>query len=727
MLEQALDYARLGWSVFPLKPRDKVPLTEHGFKDATIDEETIRSWWAGTPTANIGIATGNAGFFVVDVDPRNNGFTSLAALAYEGKSLPMTRLAQTGGGGFHYYYQLPCADCGDNIKAHPHDSLWRFEWAVTARPEGWWYYRPAVTLDGPSELYRDHPYIMPKYPKKLVEGIDIKSAGGYVVAPPSIHPDGGSYLWVNVGTPTPAPAWLLASLKLPNIEPPARVIASVDPDDDRPGTEFSRVNGWDDILLPHSWRKVGYDGEVTYWCRPGKTEGISASTNYGGSDLLWVWSTSTVFDADVSYSKFGAYTLLEFGGDFNEAALSLSGGMSAPLTASKPPEVIRLVEPPAAIDFNMGFGPDHFVTKYIEYASKLTDASPEYHEAAALTLLSMVTSNLKARLAPYPGGLKTNLYLTIVGTSTRSRKSTSQRIALELLKTLLPNAALPSKMTTEVFINEMGQRPDRATLWAPDEFGVMLGQIYSIGFLGGIEDVLLQLYGGEDYSYITLNRQSFIRRPHLSILGAATPESVAFAGPQAMLGGLLPRFGIIFPSHIPKARAAGGVPDVAPMQASLSVLLRSVLAWQAGHVETTFSPNALGILNAGEALLVDKGTHAARLPTMLYKVACLSAASRLSSVVDENDAAGAVLCVQRWQQGAERLQPYLRRKSAEIEFDSKCKEALKVLEELGGTAHRTEVARNLRLSATTFNSLEATLVSWAAIDYDRMAGTWQIR
>ena len=40
----ALAYARRGRQVFPLKPRDKTPLTPHGFKDASTDPDTIDSW-----------------------------------------------------------------------------------------------------------------------------------------------------------------------------------------------------------------------------------------------------------------------------------------------------------------------------------------------------------------------------------------------------------------------------------------------------------------------------------------------------------------------------------------------------------------------------------------------------------------------------------------------------------------------------------------------------------
>jgi hypothetical protein len=94
----------------------------------------------------------------------------------------------------------------------------------------------------------------------------------------------------------------------------------------RPGDDFNARAPWAGILEPNGWRLVHECDGTAYWRRPGKTEGQSASTNHGGSGLLYVFSSSAApFEAGRAYSKFGAFALLEHGGDFRSAAKRLAG------------------------------------------------------------------------------------------------------------------------------------------------------------------------------------------------------------------------------------------------------------------------------------------------------------------------------------------------------------------------------------------------------------------
>lgn len=139
-------YAQNGWHVFPCVPGQKVPLTPRGFHDATTDIAQIDAWWAAHPNANIGIATEASGLVVVDVDAKNSGDATYEALRAELGAEAFDTLTQiTPSGGMHFAY----ATDGTVVKSGAH---------------------------------------------VLGQGIDLRAAGGYIVAAPSVV-GGKTYTW----------------------------------------------------------------------------------------------------------------------------------------------------------------------------------------------------------------------------------------------------------------------------------------------------------------------------------------------------------------------------------------------------------------------------------------------------------------------------------------------------------------------------------------------------
>ena len=94
-------------------------------------------------------------------------------------------------------------------------------------------------------------------------------------------------------------------------------------DGKRPGDDYNARTTWAEVLEPNGWTHTFDRGEVAYWRRPGKDRGISATTNFGGSDFFYPFSSSTEFEAERSYSKFAAYAVLSHAGDFKAAARRL--------------------------------------------------------------------------------------------------------------------------------------------------------------------------------------------------------------------------------------------------------------------------------------------------------------------------------------------------------------------------------------------------------------------
>ena len=111
-LQYALSYIKLGFAIFPLKPRSKIPLAKNGFGDATKDITQVKQWWSEHPSANIGIATGSisGNLFVIDFDIDEDrgidGYHAFTDYCREnGVSFPDTVMVITGRKGTHWYYR----------------------------------------------------------------------------------------------------------------------------------------------------------------------------------------------------------------------------------------------------------------------------------------------------------------------------------------------------------------------------------------------------------------------------------------------------------------------------------------------------------------------------------------------------------------------------------------------------------------------------------------------
>ncbi len=150
-----------GFHCFVLEGK-RPPSGTNGWKDATNDLLLLAESIVAHPTAtNIGVQPGASGWVVVDLDLHKKAekcpaYHRLLAYAEQFGGLPETLTVRTGSGGLHLYFRA----------------------------------NPRIPLGQKNGIYN------PETGGRPEPGVDVRGDAGYVVAPPSVHPETGEvYAW----------------------------------------------------------------------------------------------------------------------------------------------------------------------------------------------------------------------------------------------------------------------------------------------------------------------------------------------------------------------------------------------------------------------------------------------------------------------------------------------------------------------------------------------------
>ena len=308
ILQAALDFYDAGVSVIPAKEDgSKAPITSWKQYQVTMaDREQIASWFSGAATG-IGVITGavSGNLEMLEMEGRavNSGLLDEAReLAHNSGLGELWEIISNGyveftpSGGLHWLYRIADEPVPGNTK-------------LARRP-------------GENDTV-----------EVLAE---TRGEGGFVVTAPSYgstHPSGRAWQLLK-GSPALIPMLSMeernaihnifkALDRMPVKETLVQILNQnvQNSASDKPGDQFNEKAEWRDILI--GWKIVYSAGGVTYWRRPGKDIGISATTGRNDGDNLFVFTTSTSFEAEKPYSKFAAFAHLNHGGDFSAAAKEL--------------------------------------------------------------------------------------------------------------------------------------------------------------------------------------------------------------------------------------------------------------------------------------------------------------------------------------------------------------------------------------------------------------------
>ncbi|RSM44708.1 hypothetical protein DMB66_52090, partial [Actinoplanes sp. ATCC 53533] len=344
-LTAALAWHDAGCAVIPIRADgSKAPLVSwRRFQKERPDRELVRRWFTGSPPG-LAVLCGavSGGLEMLELEGRavaeGMGQRLVESVHAAGLSVVWQRIAvdgyaeRTPSGGVHLIYRLRGAPVSGNTK-------------LARRPAS-----EAELAAEPTERI-----------KTLAE---TRGEGGYTIVAPShgtVHETRLPWTAMRGATPDRIPeiaseehdALLAVVRSFDAVPPPAagpsrphggtpvgRDMASGG--DAAPGEDYERRTDWSDILGPAGWTLVYTSGRMRAWRRPGKGVGISATTGRADDrDRLFVFSTSTQFDAEVPITKFHAYAILNHGGDHAAAASALrrAGFGSPPRRGGRPAQV----------------------------------------------------------------------------------------------------------------------------------------------------------------------------------------------------------------------------------------------------------------------------------------------------------------------------------------------------------------------------------------------------
>lgn len=149
MIDQINEYMDNGWSILPVKPEEKRPYMTNWlqYTRTRASRETVENWFRSLSGAGVGSVTGKISNMVV-LDVESYCPTPIEELI---KKYPTQMIARSGSGGYHLFYQYPTG--------------------------------------------------VPKVSNRvgIFEGADLRADGGFIVLPPTIHPNGRRYEWIKKG------------------------------------------------------------------------------------------------------------------------------------------------------------------------------------------------------------------------------------------------------------------------------------------------------------------------------------------------------------------------------------------------------------------------------------------------------------------------------------------------------------------------------------------------
>lgn len=362
-------------------------------------------------------------------------------------------------------------------------------------------------------------------------GLDIKTEGGQVVAPPSIHPTTGrAYEWEVAHHPddvplAEVPPWLLQLL-----------IASTGP-----GTAFVAAEKICDGQRNEELYKSGRSMQARGYSRKAIHAVLHAENEEKCEHPLSQDEVETIAQHVCTQPDRAAFTQ---NGRSHVHQHEPSHDLHTPTSASEPA-------------FQLVTAPDSFISQYVTYATTRTDAPAEAHEAFAFGILSVAASHVRLPIATSPRGWSLVLWILYLVNSTAGRKSTVIDLAIDLVREVLGEAALIFwEGSPQGLLQRLQARDGEATVFVRDEYASLMAAFNKNGHLSGLPQVLIKAFDGSPLENVRTKKKGpdgekhsdtdRVEHPFLAQFAAAPWDAfMQRATVDNLLDGFLPRFVVI--------------------------------------------------------------------------------------------------------------------------------------------------------------------------------------
>lgn len=394
-----------------------------------------------------------------------------------------------------------------------------------------------------------------------------------------------------------------------------------------------------------------------------------------------------------------------------------------------------------------------FIERYIKWATELTDAAPQYHQAGAFIILSTILSG-SLRLPTSFGKVIPNLWFMLLADTTLTRKTTSMNIATDILEEIIPNAIMATDGSVEGILSSLQSRAKVPSIYLRDEFAGLLDAMSHKDYMAGMMETFTKLYDGNSLKRVLRKEEIKINNPVFIMYAGGTKTRIQNLLTESHIdSGFIPRFIFITAVADPSRVKPVGPPKPVNMEArekiteelfSINFRFNSprLVVMPGGQTagdykpefEAELTPQAWDRYNQFETLLTNNALDTGldyltpvydRLAKSTLKAALLIAASdhfnedSNTVTVTEDDIVHAIYYCQHWHMYASEIVNSIG--------DSQDERLMKLIQEfVVGTGRlgvtRAEIMRRYKLDSRRAELLLTTLIQRQSVHTNSTSG-----